>query len=167
METEGGGLAATPVPKRGENRRLPSSLSDDEGLSNTTDDDGEWLVSSSEEDEDHEARGQSNPDAKLRGPLPIRLFPAFKSGKHYFGSDYNLADKSQFSVDSVGDCPNECRCLPMYLLQLIGIKIAGYQHTQPGRVKLYGFIAARERPLCLRSYVYRREIEDCESVSVK
>ncbi|OEL35399.1 hypothetical protein BAE44_0003582 [Dichanthelium oligosanthes] len=38
------------------------------------------------------------PDAKLRGSLPIRLFPAFisvKSDEHYFGSDYNLADKSQ------------------------------------------------------------------------
>lgn len=36
-----------------------------------------------------------NPDTKVRGPLPIRLFPAFKSGEHIFGSQYNLADKSQ------------------------------------------------------------------------
>lgn len=36
-----------------------------------------------------------NPETKVRGPLPIRLFPAFKSGKHIFGSEYNLADKSQ------------------------------------------------------------------------
>nr|CAB3464971.1 unnamed protein product [Digitaria exilis] len=108
-----------------------------------------------------------DPDVELRGPLPIRLFPAFKDGKHYFGSDYNLADKSEIRVDSAEDCPNECCCFPMSLLQFVDMKIAGYQHTHPGRAKVYGFVAARERFDPLRNYVYRRKIENCESVSVK
>ncbi|KAF8762504.1 hypothetical protein HU200_009475 [Digitaria exilis] len=108
-----------------------------------------------------------DPEAKLRGPLPMRLFPAFKGGKHYFGSDYNLADKSQIRVDSVEDCTNECFCFPMSLLQFVDMKIAGYRHTHPGRAKVYGFVAARERFDPLRNYVYRCEIENCESVSMK
>ena len=36
-----------------------------------------------------------NPEAKLRGPRAIMLFPPFKTGKHKFDSDYNLADKSE------------------------------------------------------------------------
>jgi hypothetical protein len=36
-----------------------------------------------------------NPDVQRRGPLPIRLFPAFRSGKHMFVRDYNLGDKSE------------------------------------------------------------------------
>nr|CAB3475365.1 unnamed protein product [Digitaria exilis] len=148
-----------------------SKPSDDDGDgSNPLDDDdaGEWLVSGSEdEDEDDDDQGihtpytvdniprpgcdhekQSyvmfrDPEAKLRGPLPMRLFPAFKGGKHYFGSDYNLADKSQIRVDSVEDCTNECFCFPMSLLQFVDMKIAGYRHTHPGRAKVYGFVAAR------------------------
>jgi len=45
-----------------------------------------------------------NPETKVRGPLPIRLFPAFKSGKHIFGSEYNLADKSQSMLSF--SCPS-------------------------------------------------------------
>ncbi|RLN00801.1 hypothetical protein C2845_PM06G32020 [Panicum miliaceum] len=78
-----------------------------------------------------------------------------------------LAAARRMRIMRTKDCENECRCLPMYLLQFIDIKISGYQHTHPGRVKLYGFIAARERPLCLRNYLYWRKIENCESVSVK
>lgn len=187
LATEGGGLTATPVAERGRKRSpSPLALSDDEDLS-----DGEWLLSDSDEDEDQEDKGiyrpftvddiprpscdhkqqtdvlHKNPETKVRGPLPIRLFPAFKSGKHIFGSEYNLADKSQISLDSVGDCPNECYCYPMGVLQFVDIKIAGYRHTHPGRVKMYGFIAAREPENPLRNYVYCREIENCESVPVK
>ncbi|CAL4891484.1 unnamed protein product [Urochloa decumbens] len=224
METEGGGLAVTPLPERGKKwPPSPPTLGNDEDLSKPSDDDdggskhsdvdgdgskpsdddgdgsnpsddddaGDWLVSGSEEDEDHDDEGthppytvddiprpgcdhdkQSdvmfrNPNANLRGPLPIRLFPAFKDGKHYFGLEYNLADKSQISVDRVEDCPNECCCFPMSLLQFIDIKIAGYRHTNPGAAKVYGFVAARERFHPLRNYVYQREIENCESVPVK
>ncbi|OEL19463.1 hypothetical protein BAE44_0019518, partial [Dichanthelium oligosanthes] len=37
----------------------------------------------------------TKPDIELRGPSPIRLYPAFKYGKHVFGSDHNLGDKSE------------------------------------------------------------------------
>lgn len=37
----------------------------------------------------------TTPDINRRGPSPIMLFPAFKTGYHLFGSDYNLADKSE------------------------------------------------------------------------
>lgn len=188
METEGVGLAATPVPERGRKRSpSPLTLSDDEDLC-----DREWLLSDSdEEDEDQEDKRiyrpftvddiprpscdhkqqtevlYKNPDTKVRGPLPIRLFPAFKSGEHIFGSQYNLADKSQISFTSVEDCANECWCYPMGVLQFVDIKIAGYRHTPPGRVKIYGFIAARVPEDPLRNYVYCRGIENCESVPVK
>uniref|UniRef100_A0A0A9D0Z4 DUF6598 domain-containing protein n=1 Tax=Arundo donax TaxID=35708 RepID=A0A0A9D0Z4_ARUDO len=107
------------------------------------------------------------PQTKLRGPSPTMLFPAYKTGKHVFGSDYNLADKSEISVNNVGDCSNECRCYPMDLLQFIDAKIAGYQHTHPGRAKIFGFLAVRDTVEPLRNYVYRREIHNCEDVSVK
>lgn len=35
------------------------------------------------------------PDIDRRGPPPIMLFPAFKTGYHLFDFDYNLADKSE------------------------------------------------------------------------
>ncbi|WVZ90886.1 hypothetical protein U9M48_037142 [Paspalum notatum var. saurae] len=188
MEAEGGGLGATLAPDRGK-KRPPSSPT------LTDDDDDEWLLSSSEEDEDHEDNDDKgtylpftvddiprpscdfheqsnvmfrNEEAKLRGPSPIRLFPAFKSGKHPFDSDYNLADKSQISVDVVGDCPNDCQCRPMRLLQFIDIKIAGYRHTHAGQAKIYGFIAVRETTDTdpSRNYIYRRGIENL-FVSVK
>ncbi|WVZ90899.1 hypothetical protein U9M48_037153 [Paspalum notatum var. saurae] len=155
------------------------------------------MVSGSEEDEDHEDNDDisragtylpftvddiprpscdfqeqsnvmfRNEEAKLRGPSPIRLFPAFKYGKHPFDSDYNLADKSQIIVDGVSDCPNECRCRPMVLLQFIDIKIVGYRQTHAGQAKIYGFIAVRETTDTSRNYVYRRGIENCEYVSLK
>lgn len=66
METGGGGSAASLVPGRGEEWPPSPALRDDEDLSKPSDDDGskpsdddndaEWLVSGSEEDEDHEDR---------------------------------------------------------------------------------------------------------------
>ncbi|WVZ90888.1 hypothetical protein U9M48_037143 [Paspalum notatum var. saurae] len=190
IETEGGGLAATLAPDRGK-KRPPSPLTLSGGGGG---DDDEWLLSDSEEDEDHEGNEDKgtylpftvddiprpscdfqqqsnvmfrNEEARLRGPSPIRLFPAFKSGEHPFNSDYNLSDKSQINVDGVRDCPNECRCSPMVLLQFIDIKIVGYRQTHAGQAKIYGFIAVRETTDPLRNYVYRRGIENCESVSLK
>ncbi|WVZ90909.1 hypothetical protein U9M48_037163 [Paspalum notatum var. saurae] len=120
----------------------------------------------------------------------------FKSGKHLFGSDYNLCDTSErkcplsflpfivtliaiyyiltvdlyisasvidfaVSVTSVENCSATCRCSTMFLLQFIDIEIAGYRHTRPGSARIYDKI----KPL--RNYVYRREIGNCEAVSVK
>jgi hypothetical protein len=36
-----------------------------------------------------------NPDVRRRGPLPVCLFPAVRSGEHMFVRDYNLGDKSE------------------------------------------------------------------------
>lgn len=55
----------------------------------------------------------------------------------------------------------------MSLLQFIDVKIAGYQHSHPGCAKIFGFVAARETAEPLRNYVYKRGIENCETVSVK
>jgi hypothetical protein len=55
----------------------------------------------------------------------------------------------------------------MSLIQFVDAKIAGYQHTHPGHAKIFGFIAARENIKPLRNYVYRRNIDNCEDVSVK
>jgi hypothetical protein len=52
------------------------------------------------------------------------------------------------------------------LLQLIDLKIAGYLHTQPGPAKMFGFFAARDRIEPLRNYVYRRGIDNYETVPV-
>jgi hypothetical protein len=77
------------------------------------------------------------------------------------------------SACNVGDCSNEClcsneyRCWPMSLLQFIDVKIAGYRHSRPGCAKIFGFVAARETVKPLRNYVYKREIDNCETVSVK
>ncbi|RCV19173.1 hypothetical protein SETIT_3G362900v2 [Setaria italica] len=109
----------------------------------------------------------TTPDINRRGPSPIMLFPAFKTGYHLFGSDYNLADKSEVSVSNDWDCSNKCHCYSMNLIQFIDAKIAGYQHTHPGHAKIFGFIAAREKIKPLRNYVYRRNIDNCEAVSVK
>lgn len=65
------------------------------------------------------------------------------------------------------DCSNKCQCYPMSLIQFVDAKIAGYQHTHPGHAKIFGFIAARENIKPLRNYVYRRNIDNCEDVSVK
>lgn len=55
----------------------------------------------------------------------------------------------------------------MDMVQFIDLKIAGYQHAQPGCAKIFGFFAARDRVEPLRNYVYRREIENYETVTVK
>ncbi|GJN35271.1 hypothetical protein PR202_gb24023 [Eleusine coracana subsp. coracana] len=91
-----------------------------------------------------------NPDAECRGPKPIRLFPAFKSGEHYFGTDYNLEDKSEISASNIGHCSGECLCVSMNLLQFIDVKLAARETIKP-----------------LRNYVYRHGIGNCETVSVK
>jgi hypothetical protein len=55
----------------------------------------------------------------------------------------------------------------MNLLQFIGLKIAGYHHAQPGSAKILGFFATRDQIEPLRNYVYRREIDNYEAVTVK
>ncbi|CAL4898463.1 unnamed protein product [Urochloa decumbens] len=55
----------------------------------------------------------------------------------------------------------------MFLLQFIDINIAGYHHARPGPARIFGFVAARDRVQPLRNYVYKREIRNCEAVSVK
>ncbi|KAL6880072.1 hypothetical protein ACP4OV_011637 [Aristida adscensionis] len=115
------------------------------------------------------------PNIRLRGPPPLSLFRAFKDpfsvkkGNHVFGRRYQLYDESEVSVDNAEttDCSNGCRCKPAELLQFIDLKIAGYRHAQPGRAKIFGFFAARDQAEPLRNYVYRREIDDYEAVSVK
>ncbi|CAL4898429.1 unnamed protein product [Urochloa decumbens] len=171
-------------------------VDDEDSSKSTTSGDGdEWFFSDSdsgsEEDEDYENQGAyppftlndfprascdydqqiavlySIPDIKHRGPWPIMNFPAFKTGYHLFGSDYNLADKSDVTVSNDWDCSNKCRCYPMNLIQFIDAKIAGYQRTHPGRAKIFGFVAARDSLKPLRNYVYKRNIANCEAVSVK
>lgn len=56
----------------------------------------------------------ANPRTKLHGPRPIRLFPAFKTGAHVFGSDYNLDDKSESMFVFCPPLPPPALCL--YLL---------------------------------------------------
>jgi len=61
----------------------------------------------------------------------------------------------------------------MDLIQFVDVKIAGYQHSRPGRAKIFGFVAARDtiksldtiKPL--RNYIYKRAIDNCEAVPVK
>lgn len=55
----------------------------------------------------------------------------------------------------------------MELLQFIDLKIAGYHHAQPGHAKIFGFFAVRDEIEPLRNYVYKREVDDYEAVSVK
>ena len=55
----------------------------------------------------------------------------------------------------------------MDLIQFVDVKIAGYQHSHPGRAKIFGFVAARDRINPLRNYIiYRRAIDNCEAVPV-
>lgn len=187
MDTEGGASASATGPVV--DLKRPRCDDDD---STTSSDGDEWLVSGSEEDEDDDEETQEayrpftvddfprvsynhseqsslsyrNPETMVRGPSPAMLFPAFNNGDHAFGSDYNLGDKSETSVSNVGDCLGLCVCLHMVLLQLIDVKVAGYRHSWPGRAKIFGFIAARDRLEPLRNYVYRREVDNCESVQV-
>lgn len=55
----------------------------------------------------------------------------------------------------------------MFLIQFIDINIAGYHHARPGPARIYGFVAARDAIEPLRNYVYKREINNCEAISVK
>ncbi|KAL6647312.1 hypothetical protein ACP70R_014749 [Stipagrostis hirtigluma subsp. patula] len=115
------------------------------------------------------------PNIRLQGPPPLSLFRAFKDpviakqDSHWFGSLYRLYDESEVIVKNAGtiDCSDRCCCMPAELLQFIDLKIAGYHHTQPGRAKIFGFFAIRDRIEPLRNYVYRREIDHYESVFVK
>ncbi|CAN6348167.1 unnamed protein product [Urochloa humidicola] len=182
METEAGGSSN---PARGK-KRPSSPPGDDEEPSESapSDDDDEWSVSDNENEGadrlctlanfpkagcDYEEQNHilfTYPNIELLGPAPIRLYPAFKSGSHVFGSYYNLHDKSETSI-SVRDCSTKCLCGPMFLLQFIDINIAGYHHARPGPARIFGFVAARDRIQPLRNYVYKREISNCEAVSVK
>jgi hypothetical protein len=45
-----------------------------------------------------------NQDVERRGPSPIRLFPAFRSGEHIFVNDYNLGDKSESMLPAPTFC---------------------------------------------------------------
>ncbi|CAM0949432.1 unnamed protein product [Alopecurus aequalis] len=118
-----------------------------------------------------------NPDIKLRGPNPMCLFRAFKDPlveleehDHVFLSQYQLDDESEISVNNnVGtiDCSDVCCCNPDDVVQFIDLTIAGYRHAQPGRANIFGFFAARDLIEPLRNYVYRREIDNYETIDVK
>ncbi|CAL5078848.1 unnamed protein product [Urochloa decumbens] len=116
------------------------------------------------------------PGIYVRGPSPLSLFCAFKDypvslpkRSHWFGRQYRLYDESEINVNNAGiiDCSKHCHCKPTDLLQMIGLKIAGYLHTQPGPAKIFGFFAARDRIEPLRNYVYKRGVDNYEAVSVK
>ena len=55
----------------------------------------------------------------------------------------------------------------MFLIQFIDANIAGYDHGRPGPARIFGFVVAQDtiEPLC--NYVYKRDINNCEAVSVK
>jgi len=55
----------------------------------------------------------------------------------------------------------------MFLIQFIDVNIAGYDHGRPGPARIFGFVAARDTIEPLRNYVYKRDINNCEAVSVK
>ncbi|CAL4898425.1 unnamed protein product [Urochloa decumbens] len=162
----------------------------------TMDPNDDWFVSDSgsEEDEGHDNGDQrmyppftiddfpratcdhdkqtdllyANPRTKLHGPKPTG-----------FSLHSNLASMCSvrtitlminlrvFTVSNAGDCSNGCQCISMDLLQFIDAKIAGYELNRPGRAKIFGFVAARDTIKPLRNYVYRRDIDNCEAVSVK
>ncbi|KAG2630198.1 hypothetical protein PVAP13_3KG497400, partial [Panicum virgatum] len=181
-----------PGPGRGKKRppSLPTTPDDDESTTNI--DDTEWLVSDSgsEEGEDHDNQGANDPftvdkfptatcdheeqinvlyidpETRLRGPLPIRRYPPFRGGYHFFCADYKVNNESELTVRSARDCFNGCQCRSMHLFQLVDIKIAGYRHDQPGRANIYGFVAMRDTVEPLRNYVYRRDVNNCEAISV-
>ncbi|KAG2571127.1 hypothetical protein PVAP13_7KG080958 [Panicum virgatum] len=144
----------------------PSSPGGDEepSMASPSDDDDDWFVSDSDHNENQGAdhlytlndfpratcdyHEQNHilftyPYIKLRGPSPIRLYPAFKSNMHVFRSDYNLEDKSESKITRVRDCPTKCQCVPMFLIQFIDINIAGYDHARPGPSRIFGFGMAR------------------------
>ncbi|XP_044946347.1 uncharacterized protein LOC123395420 [Hordeum vulgare subsp. vulgare] len=199
MEVDGNGdvLAVSPRPACGKKRPLSPSISPndvaDSPKSTTSDeDDNPWVLSDDEEegeyhgtyrpftvddfprvssdDDEQRVAVYSNPEISIRGPRPIRRFPAFKpESRHSCDVEYRLADESEISFSNVGtvDCSHKGHCMSMDLVQFIDLKIAGYHHTQPGCAKIFGFFAARDRVEPLRNYVYRREIDNYEAVTVK
>ncbi|CAN6352111.1 unnamed protein product [Urochloa humidicola] len=197
MEIDGGGSGSADTLGPGRGKKRPHSLDEEvenSPKSTDMDPDDEWSVSNSGSEEEGDENGNqgmyppftidsfprasydsdkqdellyANPKTKLHGPTPTRLFPAFKTGEHVFGSDYNLDDKSDLTVSNAGDCLNGCQCFPMDLLQFIDAKIAGYQLNCPGRAKIFGFVAARDTIKPLRNNVYRCGMDNCETVSVK
>ncbi|GJN10026.1 hypothetical protein PR202_ga28085 [Eleusine coracana subsp. coracana] len=114
-------------------------------------------------------------DLHRRGPSPLSLFRPFndpvitRKSNHWFGDEYQLSDESEIRVNNAGtfECSSNCICHPLELLQFIDLKIAGYHHAQPGRAKIFGFFAVRDKIEPLRNYVYNREIDNYEAVSVK
>ena len=98
-------------------------------------------------------------------PLPVIL--GFNSHESY-AIRYLLKKYNNFAVtvSSAGDCFNGSRCRPMQLFQLVDIKIAGYRHDQPGRANISGFVAMRDTVEPLRNYVYMRDVNNCEAISV-
>jgi len=107
-----------------------------------------------------------DPETRLRGPLPIRRYPPFRGGYHFFCADYKVNNESELTVRSARDCFNGCQCHPMHLFQLVDIKIAGYRHDQPGRANISGFVAMRDTVKPLLNYVYKRDVNNCEAISV-
>jgi len=190
MEIEESG--APPGPGRGKKRPPSPPTTPDDDESTTSIDDTEWLVSDSgsEEGEDHDNQGANgpftvdkfptatcdpdeqinvlyiDPETRLRGPLPIRRYPPFRGGYHFFCADYKVNNESELTVRSARDCFNGCQCHPMHLFQLVDIKIAGYRHDQPGRANISGFVAMRDTVEPLRNYVYKRDVNNCEAISV-
>jgi len=98
-------------------------------------------------------------------PLPVIL--GFNSHESY-AIRYLLKKYNNFAVtvSSAGDCFNGSRCRPMQLFQLVDIKIAGYRHDQSGRANISGSVAMRDTVEPLPNYVYKRDINNCEAISV-
>ncbi|XP_044947423.1 uncharacterized protein LOC123396594 isoform X3 [Hordeum vulgare subsp. vulgare] len=198
MEVDGDVLAASPRPACGKKRPLSPSTPPndvaDSSKSTTSDeeDDNPWALSDDEEEDEYQGKYcpftvdnfprvssdddeqtvavYMNPEISIRGPRPLRRFPAFKpESRHSCDLEYRLADESEISFSNVGtvDCSHKGHCRSMDMVQFIDLKIAGYQHAQPGCAKIFGFFAARDRVEPLRNYVYRREIENHEAVTVK
>ncbi|KAM0824366.1 hypothetical protein ACQ4PT_070250 [Festuca glaucescens] len=195
MEVDGGGDESAPSPGLVRGKKKPPSPStspgDGEGSPTSDEDDNPWAVTDDEEEDEYQGKYRpftvddfprvgtyeqqyalyDNPEISLRGPSLLWSLHAFKleNDSHPCGTWYRLSDESEISVNNVGtiDCSNECRCRPMNLLQFIDLKIAGYHHPQPGSAKIFGFFATRDRVEPLRNYVYRREIDNYEAVTVK
>uniref|UniRef100_A0A453JWS1 DUF6598 domain-containing protein n=3 Tax=Triticinae TaxID=1648030 RepID=A0A453JWS1_AEGTS len=197
VDGRGDELAASPRPACGKKRPLSPSTPQndvaDSSKSTTSDeDDNPWALSDDEEEDGYHGKYRpftvddfprvssdddeqtvavyKNPEISTRGPRPLRRFPAFKpESRHSCDMEYQLADESEISFSNVGtvDCSHKGYCRSMDMVQFIDLKIAGYQHARPGCAKIFGFFAARDRVEPLRNYVYRREIENYEAVTVK
>jgi len=100
-------------------------------------------------------------------PPPLLVILGFSYHESY-AIRYLLKKYNNFAVtvSSAGDCFNGSRCRPMQLFQLVDIKIAGYRHDQSGRANISGSVAMRDTVEPLRNYVYKRDINNCEAISV-